>query len=185
MNSFHHERPAPPNFPSLLGITQNLLGTEPARTKPISSEVRASAKNHLSGRALESAASRITRDFSDPVPLNANEPKLFKLQFDDRHVGRQINGFRASKSNSGENRRETEGSKYLIWSDRSYSCIFIDLWNIQVRESFWDCLPASLRFHWAILTRSLRHRSSLEDRCRPSREEVDQSIGAKMSVQDV
>ena len=108
MNSLYHERPAPPNFLKAIESTSKSLLPATKLTQ-IHENTLLSTSYGQSKRNLESAASRITKDFSDPVPLHANEPNQFKLHLDDRHLGRQLNGFVQVGLSDSKKTKETQG----------------------------------------------------------------------------
>ncbi len=103
--SFYHERPAPPNVSSFIEMYSKIL---PAQSVLLDRRAKVITAG-MSKRSLESSSSRIMMTFSDQVPLFASEPKTYIVQFEERHMGKQMNGLMRHSSNLLEVGRETEG----------------------------------------------------------------------------
>ena len=96
MNSFYHERLCKTpgtNFLDQSGSKFSKLLSDDVVLYKRNQDYAAKTAREILSRTLESSSSRITRNFSDPVPLIASEPFKLNFEYEDRHQGRQLNGF--------------------------------------------------------------------------------------------
>jgi hypothetical protein len=110
MESFYHKRPAPPNVSSILERNTKILASQAVLER----RARVTTTSGMSRRSLESSSSRLTKTFSDQIPLCAGEPKIYCLQFEDRHLGKQMNGLMRDNGNLSDLGRETEGIAHFL-----------------------------------------------------------------------